>query len=109
VGGILGNPMIALILFSITGVAFWGTMNFYILHIAGVRITHSVLELGRFFSLGFIMVIPLIIGKYFFPGSVFLIVLAGIMTLVYYIVVISRDHTFADQITHIVRNTLNKQ
>ena len=91
VGGIYGDPVVALILFSITGVIFWGWMNLYILKISGVAFKSGLEDFLRFFLIALAVAIPLIIVKYLSLPLYILLIVAGIVTIIYYTIVISRD------------------
>lgn len=103
IGGIYGDPVTALLLFSGTGVIFWGWMNMFILHSAGVSVKDSTIDIIRFLLIGCIIVIPLIIGRYFYPGSVMLIVLAAAVALVYYLVIVIDDVVLREEFIRIIR------
>lgn len=100
-GGIYSSPIITLIFFSLTGVVFWCWMNFYILKISGVIIRKGIEDFLRFFFISFIFVIPLIISKYFLLPTYILLIIVGILTCVYYAVIISRDPVLKQELTGI--------
>ena len=91
VGGVYGNPIVALVLFSITGVFFWGWMNLYILKISGVPYKTGLEDFLRIFMVALAVAIPLIIVKYLLLPLYILLIVAGIVTCIYYAFVISRD------------------
>ena len=91
VGGIYGDPVVALILFSITGVIFWGWMNLYVLKISGVAFKSGLEDFLKFFLVALAVAIPLIIVKYLSLPLYILLIVAGIVTVIYYTIVISRD------------------
>lgn len=91
VGGIYGDPVVALILFSITGVIFWGWMNLYVLKISGVAFKSGLEDFLRFFLIALAVAIPLIIAKYLLLPLYILLIVAVIVTIIYYTIVISRD------------------
>ena len=91
VGGIYGDPVVALILFSITGVIFWGWMNLYVLKISGVAFKSGLEDFLKFFLVALAVAIPLIIVKYLSLPLYILLIVAGIVTIIYYTIVISRD------------------
>ena len=91
VGGIYGDPVVALILFSITGVIFWGWMNLYVLKISGVAFKSGLEDFLKFFLIALAVAIPLIIVKYLSLPLYILLIVAGIVTIIYYTIVISRD------------------
>jgi len=91
VGGIYGDPVVALVLFSLTGVIFWGWMNLYILKISGVAFKSGLEDFLKFFLIALAVAVPLIIVKYLSLPLYILLIVAGIVTCVYYAVVISGD------------------
>ena len=103
IGGVYGGPVTALILFSGTGVIFWGWMNMFILRSAGVCIWDSFVDISRFLLIGCIIISPLIIGKYFDLGSVMLIVLAAAVTLAYYLVIVIDDVVLREEFIRMIR------
>jgi len=91
VGGIYGNPVITLVLYSLTGVFFWGWMNLYILKISGVSYRDGLEDFSRFLLVALAAVIPLVIVKYLSLSLYILFIVTGIVTCIYYAIVISRD------------------
>lgn len=91
VGGIYGDPVVALILFSITGVIFWGWMNLYVLKISGVAFKSGLEDFLKFFLVALAAAVPLIIVKYLSLPLYILLIVAGIVTIIYYTFVISGD------------------
>jgi O-antigen/teichoic acid export membrane protein len=91
VGGIYGDPIVALILFSFTGVIFWGWMNLYVLKISGVAFKSGLEDFLKFFLVALAVAIPLIIVKYLSLPLYILLIVTGIVTIIYYTIVISRD------------------
>jgi lipopolysaccharide exporter len=91
VGGVYGSPVVALILFSLTGVIFWGWMNLYILKISGVPYRAGLEDFLKFFLVALAAAVPLIIVKYLSLPLYILLTVAGIVTIIYYTFVISGD------------------
>ncbi len=91
VGGVYGNPIVALALFSLTGVIFWGWMNLYILKISGVAYRTGLEDFLKFFLVALAAAVPLIIVKYLSLPLYILLIVAGIVTIIYYTFVISGD------------------
>jgi lipopolysaccharide exporter len=91
IGGVYGDPLPALLLFSSTGTISYGFRYFYLLHLAGASINGSILDIIHFLVIGCIIVTPLIIGNYLFLGPVTLFVLATAVSLVYYLIIIIED------------------
>lgn len=91
IGGIYGDPIFALVLFSFTGVVFFGWYNLYILKISGLPYGSGLEDFFRFILIAFVVAIPLIIVKYLSLPLYILLIVAGVVTLIYYAIVISRD------------------
>jgi len=103
IGGVYGNPVIALVLFSITGVIFWGWMNLYILKISGVAYRTGLEDFLRFSLVALAVASPLIIVKYLSLPLYILLIVAGIVTCIYYTVVVSRDPILKKEFTGILQ------
>lgn len=91
VGGVYNDPVIALILFSITGVFFWGWLNLYILKISGVPYKTGLEDFLKSFLVSLLAASPLIFVKYLSLPMYILLIVAGAVTFIYYSVVILRD------------------
>jgi len=91
VGGIYGDPIIALILFSISGVISYGWLNSYVLKISGISHTEGVVTILKslYYSLPLIMII--LITKLIFHNILYNLLVAFIMTVAYYIMIILKD------------------
>lgn len=103
IGGSRGDPIFALILFSITGVIFWSGMNFYLLKISGVRYREGFWVLVKFLLIALIISVPLMIAKYFSLPLYSLFIVAGVVTLVYYLVIIFEDMTLREELFRIIK------
>lgn len=104
IGGVYGDPIIALILYSITGVMFWGGMNLYVLKISDIKYTTGIKEIIKFFMIGIGVTTPLIIIKYLAQPLYILVSVAGILAIIYYSIVISSD----DVLKREIKGFLNK-
>ncbi len=98
IGGILGDPVTALILFSSTGVLFWGWMNIYILRSAGVSIKSAVLDILKFLLIGCAVIAPLVIVGFYFPGTIGLIIFGGVLAIVYYLIIVVKDDMLKQEV-----------
>lgn len=103
IGGIYGDPVVALVLFSLTGVIFWGWMNLYILKISGVAYRTGLEDFLRFSLVALAVASPLIIVKYLSLPLYILLIVAGIVTCIYYTVVVSRDPILKKEFTGILQ------
>ena len=91
IGGLSGDPVLALILLSATGVVFYTWMNMFLLQIAGVAVREAFKEIIHYLVFGIAVCLPLIIAKYYSVPPIFLIIIAAVITAVYYGIVITRD------------------
>jgi lipopolysaccharide exporter len=90
-GGISGNPIIAMILLSLNGIIFWSWMNMYLLKISNVSVKETLNEILKYLLFGLILCSPLIIAKYFSVQSNLLIVVGIIVSIIYYSIILYRD------------------
>ncbi len=91
ISGILGNPILGMLLLSGTGVIFWSWMNMYLLKTAGVPLQSAFQELIGYLTFGVFVCIPLIIAKFFSVSSGLFLAIGAIVTIIYYSIVIYRD------------------
>jgi lipopolysaccharide exporter len=91
VGAHFADPVLVMVLLSLTGVFLWGWMNMYILQIAGVSVSGAIKEILRNFLLSVLFCLPIIVAKFFSIQAIYLICIAIILSLLYYIVIIYRD------------------
>ena len=98
VGGIYGNPVTTLILFSSTGVLFWGGMNLYLVKLSGISYRVALFDYLRFFGLAFIVAIPLLAVKLLSMPLYVLFLSAGVLSLMYYAIVIMNDSLLKNEI-----------
>ncbi|MBN1195549.1 MAG: oligosaccharide flippase family protein [Methanomicrobiaceae archaeon] len=102
-GGLSGDPVIALVLFSATGVLFWGGMNLYTLRIADVPYRDALLGVLTHVGLACCVLVPLILAGwagYDVPVLIVCIAAAGIP---YYGWVLSRDMYLKTALTGVLR------
>lgn len=92
IGGLFLDPLGTLILFSFTGILFWGWLNFYLLNISNISTKEGINDYLYYLLIGLIISIPLIIIKLFYPESLYLLLALGIfLTLIYYGFIIQKD------------------
>lgn len=108
IGGILGDPILGMLLISGTGVFFWSWMDFYLLKIAGISMRDAVHEIMRYLSLGLVVSIPLFIAKYYSISSTLLIVIAIIVSIIYYMVIIYQDIRLREGVIYSIKDMLQK-
>jgi len=91
IGGVYGNPYLTLLLFSVTGVIFWGWMNLYIMKISGIPYRTGLYDYLRFFSLALIVAIPLLAVKLLLMPIYILFITAAVVSIIYYVIIILND------------------
>lgn len=102
-GGLSGDPIVALILYSSTGVLFWGGMNLYLLKISGISYRFGLREYIRYSAISFVISIPLIVVKLLsLPTSIILIV-TGFVSIVYYAIIAQSDPVLKKEFTGMLR------
>lgn len=103
IGGLSGNPILALILYSITGVIFWGGMNLYLLKISGIPYLIGLHDYVKYFFISFIIAIPLLFVKFLSVAKPLILVVAVVVSLVYYAVIIQFDPVMKGELTAALR------
>jgi len=103
IGGLSGNPFFTLVLFSITGIIFWGWMNLYLLKISGIPYLIGLKDYIRFFCLGLVLIIPLLAVKLLIMPTYILFVVAGAVTVVYYTIILLNDSILKKEFLKIIR------
>jgi O-antigen/teichoic acid export membrane protein len=98
IGAMYGGPIFALVFFSFTGVIFWGWNNYYLLKIADVGLRESISIAVKYIIIASVISIPIIFGKFFLLNMYVLFLIAGITTLIYYLVVIYDDQLLRNEI-----------
>ena len=91
IGGLSGDPIVALALFSGTGVFFWGGMNLYLLKISGVPYRLGIKDYLKYFLLALIISVPLLITKFLSVSTIILFIVAGFVSLIYYCIIVYYD------------------
>ena len=103
IGGIFLDPIWTLILFSITGVIFWGGLNLYLLKISNISYRDGMIDYLHYFLIGLAIASPLIILKVLWPQSVYFLCAAGvIVTIIYYALIVSRDEILKTSLFKII-------
>jgi len=96
IGGLSGDAFIAILLYSVTGVLFWGWLNFYLLNLAGVSYKDSFAVTWRHLLLGVVIAAPVLAEKLLGLPSLVLFATAAVASCVYYGIVIMRDAVMKD-------------
>jgi len=107
IGGLLGDPILGMLLLSITGVIFWSWMNMYLLKIAGVPVRLAIREISGYLVFGVSVCLPLLIAKYYSVSSKLLLVIAVVVTIIYYMVVVYRDSQLREGLLQFLRKIIH--
>ncbi len=91
IGGIYGDPLVALALFSITGAVFCGIKNLIILKLAGVSVKEEFVQALRFLILAVLAVSPVLLAKILTLNIYILISLSILMAMMYYGIITLND------------------
>ncbi|MBP2144602.1 O-antigen/teichoic acid export membrane protein [Methanofollis sp. W23] len=101
-GGISGDPVLTILLYSATGVLFSGFMNIWILRLSGISLFTSLSTIARYGALGVVIASPLMAVKVLGSSLIVLLVISVLVTGIYYACIISYDNrlrtTFFDLI-----------
>jgi len=109
IGGFFGDPIICMVLLSVSGVACWTWMNMYLLRMGGVPIRGAMNEIVRYVVLGLIVVLPVIIAK-FLSLTTFLIFCTAIVTsAVYYLIIVHQDPQLKEGMIQFLRKIIPKK
>ena len=108
IGGFIGDPLTVMVLFSGTGVFWWSGMNLYTLKIAGVEVRGAILEIVRYLLFGLLLCLPLIIAKYFSISSTMLILIAIVVSVIYYSIIVYRDTLLKQGLLNILAKVRSK-
>jgi hypothetical protein len=98
VGGIYGDPVTTLILFSLTGVLFWGWMNLYLVKLSGISYRTALFDYLKFFCLAFMVAIPLLALQLLSMPLYILFITAGVVSFIYYVIIILNDALLKNEI-----------
>jgi O-antigen/teichoic acid export membrane protein len=109
IGGYYHDPIIVMILASFSGVVSWSWMNIYTLKIAGIAPRETIEEIIRYLVFGLFFCLPLLFAKYFLAyHSKMLILVAAIMSLIYYLIIIYRDTELKQGLVNFVADIRQK-
>jgi O-antigen/teichoic acid export membrane protein len=108
ISGLFGDPIISLVLLSVTGVIFWTWMNMFILKLSGVPVIGAISEIIRYLVFGVLVCLPLIIAKYLSVSSLLLLSVAGAVTIMYYSIVVYRDSELKQGLLKILGTIIRK-
>jgi lipopolysaccharide exporter len=106
--GAPGDPMFALGLFSFTGVLFWLWNNAYLLNLAGISKSESIVVLIKYTIIGSIVSIPLILLQLLSVNFYLILLAAVIITPIYYGITLHDDPIFKRMFSAFLVNVKNK-
>lgn len=103
-GGLYGDPYVAVILFSITGALANFIMNLAILSLSKVHILDEAVKICKLFMLAVTLSLPLVVEKIWMKEPFELLLAATGLTLIYYFIIAARDPLFRPYMTkYIIR------
>jgi O-antigen/teichoic acid export membrane protein len=108
IGGLLGDPIIGMLLLSSTGVIFWSWMNLYLLKIAGVSVRYAIREILWYLIFGISVCMPLLIAKYYSVSSNLLLVIAVVVTIFYYLAIVYQDTQLKEGLLQFLSKIIQK-
>lgn len=91
IGGIYGDPIFTILLYSISGAIFCGFINYVLLKWSDVSIKDDLIGNLKNIFLALMISIPLLFEKLFFNIQFILFITAGIVTIFYYVIIILKD------------------
>ena len=108
IGGSMDNPLLSMVMLSATGTLLWGWMNMYSLKIAGLSGMEAGYEILRYLLIGLVVCLPVLIAKFLLFQEVSIIVITGIVSLTYYMIIIYQDVNLRDGLSKIARSLVRK-
>lgn len=107
VGGVLGSAILAITLFSVSGVFVYGLACIVFLKLAGVPVRRTLRSISNSLMITIPFLIPLVIVKIFAFQSIVIVALALLMLIVYCIYILLTDSSLHNLLTGLRRNNLN--
>lgn len=108
IGGLYADPITVMILLSCNGVVSWSWMNMYTLKIAGVSRRDEMHEIIRYLLFGLFICMPLLIAKYYAIPSNILILIAIVVSIIYYLIIVYQDTELKKGLVNFVGNIRQK-
>jgi lipopolysaccharide exporter len=109
IGGFFGDPVLCMVLLSVTGVIFWSWMNMYMLKMGGVPVRDAMCEILQFLILGVTISLPLLIAKFLSLSIYLMFSIAIVITIVYYMMIVYQDPLLKDGLTNFLTNLIQKK
>jgi len=109
IGGFFGDPLLSMVLLSVTGVIFWSWMNMYLLKMAGVPVRDAMFEMLRYVLLGIAVSLPLLIAKILSFPLLLIFIIAIVVTITYYLIIVYQDPMLKEGLIQFLMNILPKK
>lgn len=106
VGGTTGDPILTLYLFSMGGALVWGSKAAYLIRESGAGYRESALSLFRNLLLSVIISLPLVFGEYMGLSLPFLLGVAGVTAVVYYLLIFLTDALIRREFVQIIHASI---
>ncbi|MDV2481663.1 oligosaccharide flippase family protein [Methanoculleus sp. Wushi-C6] len=107
VSGVLGNPVMVLMLFSAAGVILWGAKSVYLIRESGIGYRDSFSSLARHLLISVVLALPLIVGRYMEVPFLLLLVVAGIAAVAYYLLIFFTDTLIRREVIGMIRGSVS--
>jgi len=92
IGGLIGNILLALTMFSISGTALWIWLCFYLFTKSGLSVSTMSRVIMRYLLIAVLFVTPTIVTKWMLNTGPFLSLFVGLVSgVMYYLAIISQD------------------
>ncbi len=106
VGGTFGDPFFTLTLFSLCGMLIWGSKAVYLIRASGAGYRDSAFSLFRHLLLSVIVSLPLMFAVYMGLPLLILFGVAGITTVVYYLLLFFTDTLIRRELMEMLQGTI---
>ena len=104
IGGSYGNPISALILLSGVGVLLWSSANFYILKLSEIQYINEIKIFIKYICIAILVSVPLIVVKYLYVSIYSILIVLGVITIIYYLIIVCEDVTLRGELYEIVKS-----
>ena len=108
IGGVLGSAILAVILFSVSGVLVYGFACFVFLKLAGVSVLKTLRLITKSLTIAVLFLIPLIIVKILALPVVVVTLLAPLILIAYGLYVLLTDSLLRNLVTGFKMQYLSK-
>jgi len=90
-GGMIGDTIVAIALYSVTGVVFWGWMILYLLNLSGIPYRAGTGVILNYLTKAFVVCLPAIAAKVLGLPLIVLFLAAGLAAAVYGAIILRED------------------